>query len=221
VAVQWNASPCAYVSRRSTGVFHDFLMTSITRKVETWVRFRRAQTIWASRSISATNTMILRVLLLVGATISAFGQTGTPTAPSLWSRLNAIETAAKSAQRTGHNAWILARAALVLMMRGPGLVLFCGGLVWKKMKFTAMLLFTAVWMLMVYLPQTHMVWGEGGLLNAALGGKFSCFDFAGNTVVHITSELSVLVCAFYPRRRQGSPGNHEAAQREVLRLRNW
>jgi len=42
-----------------------------------------------------------------------------------------------------------------------------------------------------------MVWGKGGLLNASLGGKFPTLDFAGGTVVHISSGVSALVCALY------------------------
>jgi ammonium transporter, Amt family len=49
----------------------------------------------------------------------------------------------------------------------------------------------------------HMVWGNGGLLNAFLGGKFRCFDFAGGTVVHITSGVSALVCCLYMGKRVG------------------
>jgi Amt family ammonium transporter len=51
----------------------------------------------------------------------------------------------------------------------------------------------------------HMVWGKGGLLNAALGGKIPCFDFAGGTVVHITSGVSALICALYLGKRLGYP----------------
>ena len=47
----------------------------------------------------------------------------------------------------------------------------------------------------------HMVWGKGGLLNAALGGRFPTLDFAGGTVVHITSGVSALVCALYLGKR--------------------
>jgi Amt family ammonium transporter len=49
----------------------------------------------------------------------------------------------------------------------------------------------------------HMVWGKGGLLNAFLGGKIPCFDFAGGTVVHISSGVSALVCALYLGKRVG------------------
>ena len=47
--------------------------------------------------------------------------------------------------------------------------------------------------------------GQGGLLNAFTGGKFPCFDFAGGTVVHITSGVSALVCALYLKKRIGYP----------------
>jgi Amt family ammonium transporter len=48
-----------------------------------------------------------------------------------------------------------------------------------------------------------MVWGKGGLLNASLGGKIPCLDFAGGTVVHISSGVSALVCALYLGKRKG------------------
>src|SRR5580658_5068911 len=206
-------------------------------------------------------------------------------------RLNALEAAAKSAQSAGDNAWMLTSAALVLLMTGPGLALFYGGLVRRKnvlstmmhsfimmgiitvlwafvgyslvfsegspfigglkyaflngvgkepnadyagtipqgtfmiyqlmfavitpalisgayaerVKFSAMALFTTLWSLIVYFPMAHMVWGKGGLLNAYLGGSIPTFDFAGGTVVHITSGVSALVCALYLGRRKGYP----------------
>jgi Amt family ammonium transporter len=75
----------------------------------------------------------------------------------------------------------------------------------ERMKFSAMLLFTVLWSLVVYFPMAHMVWGKGGLLNAFSGGKIPCFDFAGGTVVHITSGVSALVCALYLGKRVGYP----------------
>jgi Amt family ammonium transporter len=205
--------------------------------------------------------------------------------------LDSLNAAVKSAQSAGDNAWMLTSAALVLMMTGPGLALFYGGLVRKKnvlgtmmqsfvlmaiitvlwalvgyslafgtgtsfvggfqyiflhgvdsspnpdyaatiphqtfmvyqlmfaiitpalitgafaerMKFSAMALFTVLWALFVYFPMAHMVWGKGGLLNAFLGGSIPCFDFAGGTVVHITSGVSALVCALYLGKRVGYP----------------
>src|SRR6202451_1360721 len=194
-----------------------------------------------------------------------------------------------AAQSAGDNAWMLVSAALVLMMTGPGLALFYGGLVRRKnilstmmhsfilmavvtviwaivgyslafgeglpfigdlrylflnnvgaapnpayaatipqqtymiyqlmfaiitpalisgafaerMKFSAMLLFTVLWIFIVYLPLAHMVWGKGGFLNAFLGGKVPTLDFAGGTVVHISSGVSALVCALYLGKRKG------------------
>ena len=71
----------------------------------------------------------------------------------------------------------------------------------ERMKFSAMLLFTTLWSLLVYFPMAHMVWGKGGLFNASLGGRIPAFDFAGGTVVHITSGVSALVCALYLGKR--------------------
>ena len=73
----------------------------------------------------------------------------------------------------------------------------------ERMKFSAMVLFMILWSLIVYYPMAHMVWGKGGLLNAFLGGSVPCFDFAGGTVVHITSGVSALVCALYMKARHG------------------
>jgi Amt family ammonium transporter len=73
----------------------------------------------------------------------------------------------------------------------------------ERMKFSAMVIFTILWALIVYFPMAHMVWGKGGLLNAYLGGSIPCFDFAGGTVVHITSGVSALVCALYMGKRVG------------------
>jgi len=75
----------------------------------------------------------------------------------------------------------------------------------ERMKFSAMVLFTVLWTTIVYLPMAHMVWGKGGLLNAFLGGRVPTFDFAGGTVVHVTSGVSALVCALYLGKREGYP----------------
>ena len=209
-------------------------------------------------------------------------------AADLEKRLADVEKAAKAAQSAGDNAWMLTSAALVLMMTGPGLALFYGGLVRRKnvlgtmmhsfvlmavvsvvwavvgysiafgegnpffgglqylflhgvgadpngdyagtipqgtfmvyqlmfaiitpalisgafaerIKFSGMLLFMVLWLLIVYLPMAHMVWGKNGFLGATWG-KIPTFDFAGGTVVHITSGVSALVCALYLGKRKG------------------
>jgi Amt family ammonium transporter len=72
------------------------------------------------------------------------------------------------------------------------------------MKFSSMAVFLSLWSLLVYCPMAHMVWGVGGLLNAT-GGHIPSLDFAGGTVVHITSGVSALICALYLGKRIGYP----------------
>jgi Amt family ammonium transporter len=71
----------------------------------------------------------------------------------------------------------------------------------ERIRFPAKIVFTCLWSIVVYYPLAHMVWGKGGFLNAALGGTFPALDFAGGTVVHISSGVSALVCALYLGRR--------------------
>jgi len=75
----------------------------------------------------------------------------------------------------------------------------------ERMKFSAMLVFMTLWTTFIYFPLAHMVWGQGGLLNATLGGAIPTLDFAGGTVVHISSGVSALVCAIYLGKRIGYP----------------
>jgi Amt family ammonium transporter len=75
----------------------------------------------------------------------------------------------------------------------------------ERMKFRAMVLFSVLWSLLVYAPMAHMVWGSGGFLNASLGGGIPTLDFAGGTVVHITSGVSALICALYMGKRLHYP----------------
>ena len=239
------------------------------------------------RSALLKTCLALVILMGVSATMAA-AQTPTPAVPD---RLAKLEKDVAQARSSGDNAWMLTSSALVLMMTGPGLALFYGGLVRKKnvlgtmmqsfglmaivtvlwaligyslcfasgtdfigglghafmrgvgaapdadysatipqqsymvfqlmfaiitpalitgafaerMKFSAMVLFMVLWSFIVYDPMAHMVWGKGGLLNASLGGHFPTLDFAGGTVVHITSGVSALVCALYLGKRLGYP----------------
>jgi Amt family ammonium transporter len=224
--------------------------------------------------------------------IVLLAQTAAPTHPDAQSdRIARLEQQIADSKGSADNAWMLMSSALVLLMTGPGLALFYGGLVRKKnvlatmmqsfalmavvtvvwaivgyslsfgegnsfigglhnlflhgvgsqpdpdyaatipaqtfmvyqlmfaiitpalitgafaerMKFSAMVVFMILWSAIVYSPMAHMVWGKGGLLNAALGGRFPMLDFAGGTVVHVTSGVSALVCALYLGRRIGYP----------------
>jgi ammonium transporter, Amt family len=234
------------------------------------------------------------VPVLLGFPIFALAQTPTTVpaaqAPVTQAQIAALQQAVQNAQSAGDNAWMLTSAALVLLMTGPGLALFYGGLVRKKnilgtmmqsfammglvtiiwaivgyslafghgnlfiggfehlflrgvslnpnpdyaatipeqtymiyqlmfaiitpalitgafaerMKFSSMAVFLSLWSIFVYSPMAHMVWGVGGLLNAS-GNHIPSLDFAGGTVVHITSGVSALVCALYLGKRIGYP----------------
>jgi Amt family ammonium transporter len=209
---------------------------------------------------------------------------------ALQKAVQTAQAASAQAQSAGDNAWMLISAALVLLMTGPGLALFYGGLVRKKnvlgtmmqsfammglitilwavcgyslafghgnafigsfehlflhgvgvtpntdyaatipeqtfmiyqlmfaiitpalitgafaerMKFGAMAVFLSLWSLIIYSPMAHMVWGVGGFLNVN-GGRIPSLDFAGGTVVHITSGVSALVTCIYLGKRRGYP----------------
>ena len=233
----------------------------------------------------------LRKLILFSAVfaVPAFAH-AQQAAPTTQEQIAALQQAVQNAQTNADNAWMLVSAALVLMMTGPGLALFYGGLVRRKnilgtmmqsfammglitilwalvgysfafahgnafiggfehlflrgvsltpntdyaatipeqtymvyqlmfaiitpalitgafaerMKFSAMAVFLSLWSLLVYCPMAHMVWGIGGLLNAN-GGAVPSLDFAGGTVVHITSGVSALITALYLGKRAGYP----------------
>jgi len=241
------------------------------------------------------NLVLLLILFsqpLLAQTSSPAGAAAAPaTSTDTSARIAKLEQQVAAAQSSADNGWMLTSSALVLMMTGPGLALFYGGLVRKKnvlgtmmqsfalmavvtvlwglfsfslafgsgnsfigglhhlflrgvgaapdadyagtiplqtfmvyqlmfaiitpgliagafaerMKFSAMMVFMILWSIVVYDPMAHMVWGKGGLLNAALGGRFPTLDFAGGTVVHITSGVSALVCALYLGKRVGYP----------------
>ena len=240
--------------------------------------------------IAGLATILLALMFAPGLSAQNTAVAPSP-ATDVNSRLAKLEQQAADAKGSADNAWMLTSSALVLMMTGPGLALFYGGLVRKKnvlatmmqsfalmavitilwglfsyslsfgagnsffgglqniflkgvgaapdgdyaptipaqtfmvyqlmfaiitpaliagafaerMKFSAMLAFTVLWSIVVYDPMAHMVWGKGGLLNASLGGRFPTLDFAGGTVVHVTSGVSALVCALYLGKRVGYP----------------
>ena len=80
----------------------------------------------------------------------------------------------------------------------PGLIV---GAFAERMKFSAMLLFSAIWVILVYFPVAHMIWGGEGAFLADLG----VIDFAGGIVVHITAGVAALVAAFLIGKRRGYP----------------
>src|SRR5579872_6116936 len=98
--------------------------------------------------------MINRILLALALPALVVAQSAPASTDA---RLAAVENAAKSAQSAGDNAWMLTSAALVLMMTGPGLALFYGGLVRRKnvlstmmQSFVLMALVTVIWAVFGY-----------------------------------------------------------------------
>ena len=84
----------------------------------------------------------------------------------------------------------------------PGLIV---GAIAERMKFSAIMAFIAVWMLVVYFPLAHMVWGVDGLMNGVWNAKaaIKAIDFAGGTVVHMSSGWSALVLCLILGKRTG------------------
>ncbi|HEX2970945.1 MAG TPA: ammonia channel protein, partial [Tepidisphaeraceae bacterium] len=97
-----------------------------------------------------------------------------------------------------HTTWMVFQLMFAIIT--PALI--CGAYA-ERMKFSSMLLFSVLWLLAIYCPMAHMVWGKGGLFNAFLGGKVGALDFAGGTVVHISSGVSALICALVLGKRRG------------------
>ncbi len=92
------------------------------------------------------------------------------------------------------------------------------GAVAERVKFKGYVAFMLLWITVVYLPLCHMVWGKGGYLNWALGGKIPVLDFAGGTVVHISSGVSALVFAILLGHRAGFPREPMVPHNVVLSL---
>ncbi len=252
-------------------------------------------------------SLILAIVLgfpaLALAVAPAIKSIPTEQAPATQAQIAALQQAVQNAQSAGDNAWMLISAALVLLMTGPGLTLFYGGLVRRKnilgtmmqsfammglitvlwavagyslafgpgnafiggfdhlflrgvsltpnpnyaptipeqtfmvyqlmfaiitpalitgafaerVKFSSMAVFLSLWSLLVYCPMAHMIWGVGGLLNPNTSGvSWPVFDFAGGTVVHITSGVSALICALYLGKRIGYPNTDMPPHSMVL-----
>ncbi len=86
----------------------------------------------------------------------------------------------------------------------PALII---GAIAERMKFSAILLFMTLWMFLVYFPLAHMVWGIDGFMNGVWNGdaKIKAIDFAGGTVVHMSSGWSALILCLILGKRLGFP----------------
>lgn len=112
-----------------------------------------------------------------------------------------------------HQTFMLFQMMFVIIT--PALI---SGAVAERIKFSAYVAFMLLWTLVVYLPLCHMVWGKGGYFNWALGGKIPVLDFAGGTVVHISSGVSALVFALVLGKREGFPHEPMMPHNVVLSL---
>ena len=92
------------------------------------------------------------------------------------------------------------------------------GAIAERMKFSAIFLFMTLWMFVVYFPQAHMIWGIDGMMNGVWNpnAKIKAIDFAGGTVVHMTSGWSALVLCIILGRRMGFGRENFAPHSMVL-----
>jgi Amt family ammonium transporter len=92
------------------------------------------------------------------------------------------------------------------------------GAVAERVRFSAYVMFMLLWVTLIYFPLCHMIWGKGGYFNWALGGHIPVLDFAGGTVVHISSGVSALVFAIVLGKRDGFPREPMVPHNVVLSL---
>ena len=111
-----------------------------------------------------------------------------------------------SAPNTNYAYWVshnvFSMYQLMFAIITPALII---GAVAERMKFSAVLLFVALWMVIVYFPLAHMVWGINGLMNGVWNAdaKIKAIDFAGGTVVHMSSGWSALILCMFLGKRLG------------------
>jgi Amt family ammonium transporter len=113
-----------------------------------------------------------------------------------------------SAPNTDYSYWVsenvFAMYQLMFAIITPALII---GAIAERMKFSAICLFMAIWMFVVYFPLAHMVWGITGLMNGVWNpmAKIAAIDFAGGTVVHMSSGWSALILCIMLGKRLGFP----------------
>jgi len=101
-----------------------------------------------------------------------------------------------SSPNTDYGAWVshnvYAMYQLMFAIITPALIV---GAIAERMKFTSVIMFITAWMFLVYFPLAHMVWGVDGMMNGVWNSaaRISAIDFAGGTVVHMSSGWSALI----------------------------
>ncbi|HOX04566.1 MAG TPA: ammonium transporter [Candidatus Paceibacterota bacterium] len=113
-----------------------------------------------------------------------------------------------SSPNTNYSYWIsqnvFSMYQLMFAIITPALIV---GAIAERMKFSAVLAFVALWMFLVYFPLAHMVWGIDGLMNGVWNPRASirAVDFAGGTVVHMSSGWTALILCLILGKRLGYP----------------
>lgn len=111
-----------------------------------------------------------------------------------------------SAPNTDYAGWVshnvFSMYQLMFAIITPALII---GAIAERMKFSAILLFVTIWMFVVYFPLAHMVWGIDGWMNGVWNAKagIKAIDFAGGTVVHMSSGWSALILCLILGKRLG------------------
>src|SRR5229473_3587606 len=124
-----------------------------------------------------------------------------------------------SAPNGDYSYWVsqnvYAMYQLMFAIITPALII---GAIAERMKFSAIMLFMTGWMFVVYFPQAHMTWGIDGLMNGVWNSKatIKAIDFAGGTVVHMTSGWSALVLCLILGKRVGLGKENMAPHSMVL-----
>ena len=140
-------------------------------------------------------TGLMSVLWFVAGYTIAFGTDGVAAGPYLGDMGNMfLANVSMDSMRNGIPETLFVMFQMTFAVITPALIV--GGFA-ERMKFSAMLLFSSAWMLLVYAPVCHWVWGGGWLGNMGLQ------DFAGGTVVHITAGVAALVAAMMMGPRRG------------------
>lgn len=113
-----------------------------------------------------------------------------------------------SAPNTDYSYWVshnvFSMYQMMFAIITPALII---GAIAERMKFKAIVLFVVLWMFVVYFPLAHMIWGVDGLMNGVWNGdaKIKAIDFAGGTVVHMSSGWSALILCIILGKRLGFP----------------
>ena len=119
-----------------------------------------------------------------------------------WSFLSGVD----SSPNLDYGGWVshnvFSMYQLMFAIITPALIV---GAIAERMKFSAILAFVTLWMFVVYFPLAHMVWGVDGLMNGVFNplAKIKAIDFAGGTVVHMSSGWSALILCLILGKRLG------------------